>query len=117
MIIMILEKVPIGLRGELSRWLLEPRTGVFVGQVSGMVRDKLWDKCCKHKKTGGILQIWSTNSEQRFQMRADGDTSRRIVECEGLQLIQIPHDLATKANGSVISKRLDRLAKSSTSAV
>ncbi|KAA3664941.1 MAG: type I-E CRISPR-associated endoribonuclease Cas2 [Chloroflexi bacterium] len=109
MIIMILEKVPIGLRGELSRWLLEPRAGVFVGQVSALVRDKLWEKCCNHKKTGGILQIWSTNTEQRFQMRADGDTSRQIIECEGLQLIQIPHNLAEKANGSIISKRLKRL--------
>ena len=34
MIVMILEKVSVGLRGELSRWLIEPRTGVFVGQVS-----------------------------------------------------------------------------------
>ena len=109
MIVMILENVPTGLRGELSRWLLEPRTGVFVGQVSGMVRDKLWDKCCKDKKTGGVLQIWSTNTEQRFQMRLDGDTSRQIVEIEGLQLIQIPHDLAEKANGSIISKRLKQL--------
>ena len=109
MIIMILENVPIGLRGELSRWLIEPRACVFVGHVSGMVRDKLWDKCCKHKKTGGILQIWSTNTEQRFQMRLDGDTSRQIVEIEGLQLIQIPHDLAKKADGSIISKRLKKL--------
>ena len=35
MIIMILENVPVGLRGELSRWLIEPRAGVFVGHVSG----------------------------------------------------------------------------------
>ncbi len=109
MIIMILESVPAGLRGERSRWLIEPRAGVFVGQVSGMVRDKLWDKCCQNKKIGGILQIWSTNTEQRFQMRHDGDTSRQIIEVEGLQLIQIPHDLATRANGSIISKRLKRL--------
>ncbi len=114
MIIMILESVPTGLRGELSRWLIEPRAGVFVGHVSGMVRDKLWDKGCQNKKTGGILQIWSTNTEQRFQMRHAGDTSRQIVEVEGLQLIQIPHDLAEKANGSIISKRLERLENTPT---
>ena len=34
MIIMILENVPTGLRGELSRWLVEPKTGVFVGDFS-----------------------------------------------------------------------------------
>ena len=112
MIVMILENVPTGLRGELSRWLIEPRAGVFVGQVSGMVRDKLWEKCRRNKKTGSVLQIWSTNTEQRFQMRLDGDASRRIIEMEGLQLIQIPHDLAEKANGSIISKRLKQLQTS-----
>ena len=109
MIVMILEKVPTSLRGELSRWLLEPRTGVFIGHVSGMVRDRLWDKCCKGAMAGGVLQIWSTNTEQRFQMRSFGDTSRTIVEVEGLQLIQIPHDLDEKKNGSVIGKKLKAL--------
>ena len=110
MIMMILESVPVGLRGELSRWLLEPQSGVFVGHVSARVRDELWDKCCKNSKVGGILQAWSTNNEQRFQMRSYGNTTRTIIECKGLQLIQIPHDLDEKKKGSVIRKRLDRLA-------
>ena len=91
MIVMILEKVPVGLRGELSRWLLEPKTGVFIGHVSARVRDKLWEKCTKAKRVGGVTQIWSTNNEQRFRMRQVGDTSREIVEMEGLQLVRIPN--------------------------
>lgn len=111
MVIIVLEKVPTTLRGELSRWLLEPRAGVFVGHVSALVRDKLWEKCCQNKGAGGVLQIWSTNTEQRFQIRASGDTSRRIVEIEGLQLVQIPHDLTQTAHGSVTRKRLKNLAQ------
>jgi CRISPR-associated protein Cas2 len=90
MIVMILEAVPTGLRGELTRWLLEPHPGVFVGHVSGMVRDRLWKKCCKARGAGGVLQIWSSNTEQRFKMRIHGDTRREIVDFEGLQLVQIP---------------------------
>lgn len=90
MIVMLLEKVPVRVRGELSRWLIEPRTGVFVGHVNAMVRDRLWEKCCKARGSGGVVQVWSTNNEQRFMMRMSGDTTRRIVELEGLQLIQIP---------------------------
>lgn len=90
MMVIILEKVPASLRGELSRWLLEPRAGVFVGHVSAMVRDKLWEKCCQKSKLGGVLQIWNTNNEQHYQMRMFGETSRRIVEFEGIQLIEIP---------------------------
>jgi CRISPR-associated protein Cas2 len=107
MIVMILERVPLSLRGELSRWLLEPQSGVFVGHVSARVRDKLWEKACKKQKGGSVFQIWSTNTEQRFQMRMFGRASRRIIEMEGLQLIEIPHDLDEKADGSIIAKRLE----------
>ena len=92
MVIMILEKVPVSLRGELTRWLIEPRPGTFVGHVNAMVRDRLWDKCCEKKRAGGVVQIWSTNTEQRFKMRASGDTQREIVEFDGLQLIRLPAD-------------------------
>jgi len=91
MIVMVLEKVPASLRGELTRWLIEVRTGVFVGHLSARVRDKLWEKCCNEKRTGGVTQIWSTNTEQRFKMRMCGSTQREIVDHDGLQLIRIPH--------------------------
>ena len=90
MVVMVLEKVPTSVRGELTRWLVEARTGVFVGHVNAMVRDRLWDKCCTAKRAGGVLQIWSTNTEQRFKMRARGSTQREIVELDGLQIIRIP---------------------------
>jgi CRISPR-associated protein Cas2 len=89
-IVMILESVPASLRGELSRWLIEPYPNVFVGNVSAIVRDRLWDKCCKSKRLGGVVQAWSTNTEQRFQMRMAGDTRRAVVDMEGLQLVRIP---------------------------
>jgi len=88
---MILESVTAGLRGELTRWLIEPHTGVFVGHVTALVRDKLWAKCIETKATGGVIQLWSTNNEQRFAMRKSGDTTRQIVDYEGLHLVRIPH--------------------------
>ena len=92
MVVIILEKVSASLRGELTRWLIEPHTGVFVGHVSGMVRDRLWDKCCRQSKSGGVVQLWSTNNEQRFAMRTWGSTQREMVDFEGLQLIRRPKD-------------------------
>jgi len=94
MVVMVLEKVPPSLRGELTRWLIELHPGVFIGHVNAMVRDRLWDKCCRAKRTGGVVQAWSTNTEQRFQMRSYGDTRREIVELDGLQLIRLPADEA-----------------------
>jgi CRISPR-associated protein Cas2 len=88
MLVMILEKVPTSLRGELTRWLIEPRSGVFVGHVSALVRDKLWEKCVKRMGEGGLIQIWSTNTEQRFAVRSWGQTDRELVDMEGLWLVR-----------------------------
>ena len=74
----------------MTRWLIEPHPGVFVGHVNAMVREHLWNKCCAAKRAGGVLQIWTTNTEQHFQMRSHGDTRRQIVEFEGLHLIRVP---------------------------
>ncbi len=91
MVVIILEKVPPSLRGELTRWLIEPHPGVFVGHVSAMVRERLWQKVCSRLKGGGALLLWSTNTEQHFKMDMFGFTKRHIVDYEGLQLIRIPH--------------------------
>ncbi len=90
MVVIILENVSPSLRGELTRWLIEPRAGVFVGHISGMVRDRLWNKCCERLRDGGAVQLWSTNNEQRFAVRTAGVTRREVVDFEGLQLIRCP---------------------------
>lgn len=87
MLVMIVEKVKPSARGELSRWLLEPHPGVFVGHVSAMVRERLWDKVCKVCTEGGVILIWSTNTEQRFDMRMHGTPGREVVDLEGIKLI------------------------------
>ena len=90
MVVIVLERVPPGLRGELSRWLLEPRAGVFVGQVSAMVRDRLWQRLERTKRSGGALMIHSADTEQGFMWRATGDTSRSLRDFDGLALVQKP---------------------------
>ena len=89
MIIIILENVPPGLRGELSRWMIEPKSGIFVGNMTARIRDLLWEKCCTKAKNGSVIQIWNTNNEQGFAMRVAGVTSREVIDVEGLQLIKV----------------------------
>ncbi|MGE5583591.1 MAG: type I-E CRISPR-associated endoribonuclease Cas2e [Bacillota bacterium] len=90
MVVMILESVPVSLRGELTRWLLEPKAGVFVGTVSALVRDKLWEKVCKNAKDGGCIMVHNTNNEQGFAIRISGNCKRQLRDFEGLFLITIP---------------------------
>lgn len=115
MLVMILEKVPNTLRGELSRWLQEVRAGVFVGHVSKRVRDNLYDKCTKTAPNSGVMQIWSSDTEQRYRVRSNGLTSRDIIEHDGIKLVQVPHNLNKRANGSKIKARLKRLRETAIS--
>lgn len=90
MVLILLERVPPSLRGELTRWLIQPRAGVFVGNVSAMVREKLWDKLLRAKRSGSVTMLYSSNTEQGFTIRTHGETARRIEDFEGLLLVKSP---------------------------
>jgi len=90
MVVMILEKVSPSVRGELTRWLLEARTGVFAGEVSAGVREKLWERVCQNAGTGGAVLLHNANTEQGFKIRLHGATSRSVADFDGLSLIRIP---------------------------
>ena len=90
MVVMILENVPPSLRGELTRWLIEPHPGVFVGHVSAMVRERLWRKSQGKANGGGGILLWNSNTEQRFRIDAFGLTQREIVDYDGLKLVRLP---------------------------
>lgn len=90
MTVIILERVSASLRGELTRWLLEPRSGVFVGRVSAAVRERLWKKVCDAAKGGGAMLLHHVATEQGFELLTNGRSGRVVREFEGLQLITMP---------------------------
>jgi CRISPR-associated protein Cas2 len=90
MTILILERVPTGLRGELSKWMIEVKAGVFVGSTSSLVRDKLWDIVSEKVKDGASLLLYNSDSEQGFVFRVLGLGSRNHVDLEGISLMRIP---------------------------
>ena len=59
--------------------------------VSGLVRDKLWEKVEENAGRGAALLIHSARTEQGFRVRSLGDPSRHAVDLEGLTLIRVPH--------------------------
>lgn len=89
MLVMTLEAVPPSLRGELTRWLIEVQTGVYVGNVSALVRDLLWDKCVQHARAGRCTQVYRANNEQGFAIRIHGERGRTLVNLEGYTLVAV----------------------------
>ncbi len=87
MMVIVLERVPVGLRDELTRWLLELHAGVFVGRVSAMVREKLWELTCNRIKEGAGFLVYNSDTEQGFAIRTYGITKRKVEDFEGLLLV------------------------------
>lgn len=94
MTIIIVERAKRGLRGQITRWLIEVRAGVYVGTLSTRVRDKLWALVRARNPDGGALLIHRAPNEQGFLVVSHGDTSRQILDIEGLQLVRRPLETA-----------------------
>ena len=90
MIVLILERVTPSVRGELTRWLIQPKTGVFVGRVSARVRDRLWERIVKSRRDGAALLVHAAETEQGFAIRTAGETSKLMWDFEGLILPKTP---------------------------
>lgn len=89
MTVLIARAVSPGVRGELSRWMLEVDAGVFVGQLSARVRDKLWDRLLeKLGKGGAAILVFEARSEQGFEIRTQGVLDRTLVDMEGIVLMR-----------------------------
>lgn len=89
MLVMVLEAVPISLRGELSRWLTPVCVGVYVGKVSTLVRDKLWERAVAKAGTGRIIQAWNQPGEPGYGLRAHGLTNSTLIDLEGLPMVAV----------------------------
>ena len=64
MIIICISNCPPALRGDLSKWLSEVNTGVYIGKLSAKVRDELWKRVCNSIRSGQATMVYSTNNEQ-----------------------------------------------------
>ena len=86
---MIIENATTSLRGELCKWMLEVKPGVFIAKVSALVREELWKKVKDDSQAIGAILAYSAPSETGFLMEMFGEPTRSIIDLDGLQLIKI----------------------------
>lgn len=89
MTVLVMDRVAESVRGELTRWFLELKPGVFVGTVNARVRALLWERICKEKINTGAVLVYRANNEQGFEMDISGEPKREVVDLEGIQLVRV----------------------------
>lgn len=97
MVVIVIDNASLKLRGELTKWLMEVKPGVFAGKISAMVRQRLWNKVEESDRLTGAVMLYSMNNEQGFEMQMCGDPTRKVVEINGLQLIAMEHKVQEDA--------------------
>ena len=89
MVIVTLTDCPPKLRGDMTRWLMEINTGVYVGKISARVREELWKRICDNIGSGRATMVFSAKNEQGFSFYVH-NTSWEPVDFEGIRLMRRP---------------------------
>lgn len=100
MIVVSMTNCPPKLRGDLSKWLLEINTGVYVGHVNARVRDALWKRICDNIRDGQATMVFTTNNEQHMDFYVH-NTSWRPVDFDGIKLMKHPEKLNYMSQGEL----------------
>lgn len=85
--VVVTEAVPHRLRGRLAVFLLEVRAGVYLGDVSKRIREKLWEYIQADLGDGNVVIAWRTNTESGFEFQTLGENRRQPVDWDGLRLV------------------------------
>lgn len=87
MVVFSVDNASESLRGLLSRWLVEIRPGVFVGDLSNRVRTHIWECIIGEDFDSRSIMVYSYPSEQGYVIESYGDPYRHVCDFDGLQLI------------------------------
>lgn len=86
MIVVTLTKVPNSLRGDLTKWCQEIQTGVYVGNVTAKIRDKLWNRIMRDIGNGQATMAYNTNNELGYTFKTTR-FDRTVVDYDGIPLM------------------------------
>ena len=103
MVVITLTNCPTKLRGDLSRWLIEINTGIFVGNLNARVRDAVWNRVCENIKNGSASMAFSTNNEQKLDFRIH-NTDWEPVDFDGIKLVRRNLNMSNQKKQKQMSK-------------
>ena len=85
--VLILEAVSPGLRGELTRWLQRIGETTFIGSISAEVREAIWELAVRRCAGGRITLAWSTSGEPGYSIRLHNHPTTTVIDLDGLPLL------------------------------
>lgn len=80
---------PLSLRGDLTKWMQEIATGVYVGNFNSRIREELWKRIKNSVGNGVATMSFSSRNEIGYDFKTI-HSHREVVYSDGLPLVRIP---------------------------
>lgn len=88
--IITLSKCPRSLRGDLTKWMQEIDTGVYVGNLNSRIREKLWSRVSSCVGSGSATLSFVAQNEIGYDFYTI-NSARKVVYLDGIPLIFTPN--------------------------
>lgn len=108
--VITLKKVPNSLRGDLTRWMQEIATGVYVGNYNTKVREYLWKRITDSVGQGEAAMCYSCRNEIGYSF-CTCNTGWQVVDYDGIPLVIIPSDESLDADTEVLKSGFSDASK------
>lgn len=86
-LVVVTENIPPRLRGRMAIWLLEVRSGVYIGDVSRRTREMIWQHLEAGYEDGNVVMAWASTSESGYDFQTLGTNRREPIDYDGLRLV------------------------------
>lgn len=97
MTVITLKNVPQSLRGDLTRWMQEIATGVYVGNFNSRIREYLWRRVQETMGAGEASMCFAARNELGYDFLIE-NASRSVIDYDGLPLIFIPKETSVASD-------------------
>ncbi len=89
MLVIVVENAPPRLRGRLAVWLLEVRSGVYIGTYGKRVREMIWEQVRAYIEGGNAVIAWAAPTDAGFEFDTCGQHRRVPVDFDGFRLVEV----------------------------
>lgn len=98
MTVITVSSAPMSLRGDLTKWMQEIATGVYIGNLNSRIREQLWQRVTQSVGRGQATISYATNNELGYQF-VTHQTRQINVSFDGIPLVMIPREQGHLAEG------------------
>lgn len=96
--VITVKNAPPSLKGDLSKWMQEIATGVYVGNFNSRIREKLWIRVKEHIGRGEATLSYYCRNELGYRFDTF-NAERFVVERDGIPLVFFPKPESAQRSG------------------